>query len=420
MAPTLLGEHRQVVCGDCGIEFSCDSSYRPVAPRAVCPNCGFAGNDLESPSDLSGDRVLVDRSAYRFRAPRRWEAVAFRHPRQFAELAVKRVVGLPGETVEIRRGDVYIDGRIARKPLALQFALAIPVDDANFASEKLPPRWQGENEASRWKIAGETKGKRRLFCESPADSCDWFVYRHARRLAGPEARAEPAPVEDTLAYNQNRPRRVEDVHAVCDLLLSFQLAKIEGGGKFFIRATDGRTVFRVELDNAKKVVAVFRDDIPLEIAGSSRPLKDGMRIAVSLFDRQFLLAFDDREVLALPLEEVAEEPPSTVEPFALGVRGLSAIVEDLRVFRDVYYTEPIGRVPCGWGGVPIVLGGDEYYVLGDNSPISEDSRTWGRHAPILCNSLLGKPLAVIFPARSDSFFGRRFQIPDLGRIRYIR
>jgi len=32
-------------------------------------------------------------------------------------------------------------------------------------------------------------------------------------------------VEDTLTYNQNRPRRVEDVHAVSDLLLSFKLAK---------------------------------------------------------------------------------------------------------------------------------------------------------------------------------------------------
>ena len=155
MACTLLGEHRRVVCDDCGYTFDCDSSFRPVSPRAVCPNCGFAENDLESLPDASGDRVLIDRSALLFRTPRRWEVIAFRPPRQREKLAVKRVVGLPGETVEIRHGDVYINGRIERKPLALQRAMAIPVDDANFVPQKhpLPPRWQGDREMGAAKLA---------------------------------------------------------------------------------------------------------------------------------------------------------------------------------------------------------------------------------------------------------------------------
>ena len=62
-------------------------------------------------------------------------------------------------------------------------------------------------------------------------------------MPGEEGRTEIVPVEDTLTYNQNRPRRVEDVHAVCDLLLSFDLAKTTGEGKFFIRATDGQDDF---------------------------------------------------------------------------------------------------------------------------------------------------------------------------------
>jgi signal peptidase I len=427
MACTLLGEHRHVVCGDCGIAFYCDSSFRPVSPRAVCPNCGDADNDLESLPDLSGDRVLIDRSAFFFRAPRRWEVIAFHPPRQLDQLAVKRVVGLPGETVEIRHGDVYIDGRIARKPLALQLALAIPVDDANFVSQILPSRWQGDSPASRWSIpAGGNKGKRRISCNDHAsmvpasDTVDWLVYRHSRRLAGLEGRVETASVEDTLTYNQNRARRVEDVHAVSDLLLSFELAKAAGSGKIFIRATDGQTVFRVELDFEKNSLAVFRNDLPLKITENNITLKQGMRIVVSLFDRQFLLAFDDRQVLATPLADDIKDLPSTAEPFALGAQGLEVVVEDLRIFRDIYYSEPIGRNPYGWGGVPVVVGDDAYYVLGDNSSISEDSRTWGQGSPVLSNSLLGKPLAVIFPARTGTLFGHRFQIPDFGRIRYIR
>jgi signal peptidase I len=68
----------------------------------------------------------------------------------------------------------------------------------------------------------------------------------------------------------------------------------------------------------------------------------------------------------------------------------------------------------------VVLGEDRYYVLGDNSSISEDSRTWGARLSISTKSLLGKPLAVIYPARAKTIFGTRFQIPDFARIRYIR
>ncbi len=421
MACTLLGEHRQVVCGDCGYAFSCDCSFQPVSPRAVCPLCGYADNDLEPLSDLDGDRVLIDRSAYFFRAPRRWEVIAFHAPRQRRPLAVKRVVGLPGETVEIRHGDVYIDGRIARKPLAVQLATAIPVDDADFASKTLPSSWKSDGPASRWNIAAnDEKGKRQMICDAASDTVDWLVYRHGRRLPGPEARTETVPVEDTLTYNQNRPRRVEDVHAVSDLLLSFQLAKAVGSGKFFIRATDGREVFRVEMDFENHSLAVFRNDDPRKIVEHTFSFQNGMQIVASLVDRQFLLAFDNRQVFAVPLADDGKQLLSTAEPFAIGASGLQAVVEDLRIFRDVYYSEPIGRKPYGWGGVQAVMGDESYFVLGDNSSISEDSRTWGPYAPVLYNSLLGKPLAVIFPARSCTIFGRRFQIPDLSRIRYIR
>jgi signal peptidase I len=425
MACTLLGEHRQVVCHDCGLPFACDSSFQPVSPRAVCPICGYAGNDLESLPELYGDRVLIDRSAYFFRMPRRWEVIAFHPPRQFAQLAVKRVVGLPGEIVEIRHGDVYIDGEIARKPLALQLALAIPVDDANFASATLPPRWKGVGPASCWSMAADVEnGKRRFSCKATSDAVDWLVYRHLRRSPGQEDGAEPAPVEDTLTYNQNRPRRVEDVHAVSDLLLSFKLTKISkayGHGKFIICATDGQTVFRVELGSADNSLAVFQNDIIfVQNTEKYAPLHNGMEITVSLFDRQFLLAIDGRQVLTIPLEDDEKELPASAEPFALGVQGLEVTAEDVRIFRDVYYSEPIGRNPYGWGGVPAVMGDDSYYVLGDNSSISEDSRTWGKLSPVLSNSLLGKPLAVIFPARNYIIGGRQFQIPDWGQIRYIR
>jgi len=86
----------------------------------------------------------------------------------------------------------------------------------------------------------------------------------------------------------------------------------------------------------------------------------------------------------------------------------------------VYYSRPIG-VRARWGiDRPYRLGPDEYFVLGDNSPASDDSRSWPSGPGVPSEMLIGKPLAVLFPARSAGWFGVRFQLPDLPRIRYIR
>ena len=66
-----------MVCRDCGHRFVCDEDVPRLSPRAVCPNCGCAENDLESLPELAGDRVLVDKAVFRVRSPRRWEVIAF-------------------------------------------------------------------------------------------------------------------------------------------------------------------------------------------------------------------------------------------------------------------------------------------------------------------------------------------------------
>jgi signal peptidase I len=53
---------------------------------------------------------LVDRSAFLWRLPRRDETVVLRSPDDPGMLCIKRVVGLPGEVVEIVGGAVYVDG----------------------------------------------------------------------------------------------------------------------------------------------------------------------------------------------------------------------------------------------------------------------------------------------------------------------
>lgn len=59
---------------------------------------------------MTGDRFFGNRLAYFFNNPERFDIVVFKYPDDESQLFVKRVIGLPGETVEIREGKVYING----------------------------------------------------------------------------------------------------------------------------------------------------------------------------------------------------------------------------------------------------------------------------------------------------------------------
>lgn len=59
---------------------------------------------------MTGDRLIGNRLAYLKNNPERGDIVIFHYPDNEEEIYVKRVIGLPGETVEIRDGQIYIDG----------------------------------------------------------------------------------------------------------------------------------------------------------------------------------------------------------------------------------------------------------------------------------------------------------------------
>lgn len=59
---------------------------------------------------MTGDRFFGNRLAYLFDDPERFDIVVFKYPDDESQLFVKRVIGLPGETVEIKDGKVYING----------------------------------------------------------------------------------------------------------------------------------------------------------------------------------------------------------------------------------------------------------------------------------------------------------------------
>lgn len=62
------------------------------------------------------ERIFVNRLAYRLEPIHRFDIIVFRYPRDPREFYIKRVIGLPGEWVSIKQGNVYIDGKLLPEP----------------------------------------------------------------------------------------------------------------------------------------------------------------------------------------------------------------------------------------------------------------------------------------------------------------
>lgn len=62
------------------------------------------------PNFGNGDYLIIDQLSYRLREPQRGEVIVFKYPKQPSQRYIKRIVGLPGETVEIKDGKVTVSG----------------------------------------------------------------------------------------------------------------------------------------------------------------------------------------------------------------------------------------------------------------------------------------------------------------------
>lgn len=75
----------------------------------VIVNAQIPSGSMEN-TIMTGDRVFGNRLAYAFSDPERFDIIIFKYPDDESQLFIKRIIGLPGETVEIRDGNIYING----------------------------------------------------------------------------------------------------------------------------------------------------------------------------------------------------------------------------------------------------------------------------------------------------------------------
>src|SRR3989338_3049804 len=71
------------------------------------------------PNFYDGDYLLIDEISYRFNEPERGEVIVFRYPENPSQYFIKRIVGLPNETIEIKNDQVTIYGKDYKQGLTL-------------------------------------------------------------------------------------------------------------------------------------------------------------------------------------------------------------------------------------------------------------------------------------------------------------
>jgi signal peptidase I len=191
MAPTLRGRHKDISCPECGEQWQAGASLNaelgtgPVV-SVTCPLCRYPRKiekERANDSSFSGDRILVNKFAYQFGNPNRWDVIVFKYPGNAKQNYIKRLVGLPNEKLRIRGGDVFAKAddeteyQILRKPPKVMLTLLQPIFDSEHIPQSIieaswPKSWFSPDDT--W----ETAEDRTSHSVEANDEIEWINYRH--------------------------------------------------------------------------------------------------------------------------------------------------------------------------------------------------------------------------------------------------
>jgi len=160
---------------------------------------------------------------------------------------------------------------------------------------------------------------------------------------------------------------------VSDVVLSCRL-KASGAGRLKFAAIDGDQRFEVEFEPRKRIKLHSQGRTLLDRPTALDLSAGRTAIEFGLCDQQVFLVANGRVVLRYEYERSIPSRAEPLHPLAIGTRGLGVRVEELLVWRDIYYLDPRG-LPGRWE-IDSPLASNQFAVLGDNQPVSIDSRHW--------------------------------------------
>jgi signal peptidase I len=456
MADTLKGAHFRLQCPECGYCYDhgfIPESYgfrsetvppgaMPVTPynqpnvQIKCPSCGYFVPPTEKREVYNGDRILVLKCIYQLFEPQRWDVIVFKNPLEPKVSYIKRLIGKPGETLEIVDGDIYIDGKIARKPPKVQEELWSVIYDndyqpVNSDAQRFNGRqWKqpfGKIEGSKWQVGESQPAVYTL--DVPAEEVSVMRYNTSQG-------------NDLLAtYSYNSVGFARTAEQCSDLKVRFTVnygdwegmigATLSKYGWVYkgVVGTDGEMVI------SRRSQSGLEEELGREKAGVSNAAGQ-VGFSFMNVDHKLVLEFGEKRVEAYMgsdpngMGQIPRSPgEAAVTIFGSGRLSLSHVA----LFRDIHYLS-FGygdRTGRGCRGNPFVLNEDEFFVLGDNSPNSQDCRWWSsdgignsgktyRVGVVPRDYLVGKAVFVYWP--SGFTIMDKFPLlvaPDFGRLRLI-
>lgn len=499
MAETLCGAQSTHTCPNCGTEYQIGFDRVPdrlaVDPeRLVCPNCRwedpFANTPLQKQGQpTSGDRIVVHGWPYVLGdwlpaslklGPQAWDVVVFKNPNDPDMNYIKRLIGLPGQKIEIIDGDVFVNDKIAQKTRAAQHSLWFRYYD----HDHRPKQPSQKNYLPHWAALTKDNGWAALETRAPRFDALKGQRGEIRFVTQAGDGLTPGEVTDLYGYDAPTPRQdaagkwyihvpsghnmVQDVRLSCEVTLEegdgyVELSTTKYFDAFSVRLyADGRATLEQEELGTRERRSLGEIKLPAPPRG--RPV----HFALSNADYVVRVEIDGRPIVRNP--QAAEEDdrflakkyaPSVGEArrratgkatppiLQIAAEGVRARLARLLIERDVYYTDVLnksldpGSPPISGNGSinhPITLGPDEYFVMGDNSPCSFDARYWDRgvdrdgiQSPgphlrgrpnyqvgtVPADQLIGPAFLVYWPGFLPLFSGGPHLLPDLGRVRWI-
>ncbi|MBM4004776.1 MAG: hypothetical protein FJ295_16070 [Planctomycetes bacterium] len=398
MAEAYPGEHFSLACRDCRFRFRVDASTARRG-RIVCPNCGFV-NCLDDGAILrQGQRVMVDHWPVTRGAIQRGDVLAAVVAEEGSAAVIKRVVGLPGERIAIRDGELYVNDELWRKNYQQFCELAVLVyDDLHRPSleQSPPPRWKPDAGSEPWRLTAKGLRWQREIGNSESthpDRLDWIEYQHWNCVDGPHPRFETGPILDNDPYNSASSHHLRPVH---DLAVSLELITADGA-LLAMRLPWGADWIEVRLRVDDVGGEVFLQERLIEKFKTSAFRSDAwVNVDFTLCDRQIWLHIDGEQLVHSEIpKELANNTPAprgSIQFGACPYRRSSLDpawmrLERIRIWRDIYYRGTGVDDPSWNSAVP--LADDEYFLLGDNPILSRDSRHWPART-VLGSQLRGK------------------------------
>lgn len=258
-----------------------------------------------------------------------------------------------------------------------------------------------------------------------------------------------APVTDRYGYNSmvSSPEYI-----VSDLMLDAQVSWEESPRSVDIRVPLGAAQYGLRIEPAAGralLVDLDRGSLVFEARLPAAALsRRSLHLQVSNFDRHLAAAVNGvvlwegipaagagnvPQALEVSAADVPGDPADPVRAleislrteqqrrWALGVSSGNILIERLSMYRDVFYT-PALRRPGNPADSEYLVAENSYFVQGDNSPVSSDSRGW-LESCVPHELLVGKPFLVHLPSRPAILRIAGFQcpvrIPDWPRIRRV-